>query len=69
MVERGKFTPLKDEFAPRRKDRDVELQAVFNERVTLASFYPGMHPDIIDALVEKGYKGVIIAGTGLGHVN
>ena len=69
MVERGKFTPLKDDFASRRKDRDVELQAVFNERVTLTSFYPGMHPDIIDALVEKGYKGVIIAGTGLGHVN
>ena len=28
-----------------------------------------MHPDIIDSLVDNGYKGIIIAGTGLGHVN
>ena len=32
-------------------------------------YYPNMHPDIIDAVVEKGYKGIVIAGTGLGHVN
>jgi len=28
-----------------------------------------MKPDIIDSLVDNGYKGIIIAGTGLGHVN
>ena len=68
-VEDGKVTPLKDDFLPRRRDRDVALQVVFEERVTLAYYYPGMQPDVIDALVEKGYKGIIIAGTGLGHVN
>jgi L-asparaginase/Glu-tRNA(Gln) amidotransferase subunit D len=31
--------------------------------------YPNMQADVIDALVEKGYKGIVIAGTGLGHVN
>ena len=28
-----------------------------------------MKPDLVDALVEKGYRGIVIAGTGLGHVN
>ena len=28
-----------------------------------------MMPDIIDSLVDNGYKGIIIAGTGLGHIN
>ena len=28
-----------------------------------------MMPDMIDSLVDNGYKGVVIAGTGLGHVN
>ncbi|MGV8042204.1 MAG: hypothetical protein AB2L07_19815 [Thermoanaerobaculaceae bacterium] len=28
-----------------------------------------MQPDLVDALVEKGYRGIVIAGTGLGHVN
>ncbi|MBI5837854.1 MAG: Glu-tRNA(Gln) amidotransferase subunit GatD [Candidatus Eisenbacteria bacterium] len=69
MVENGRLTPLKDDFAPRRRDRDVTVQAAFEEKVTIVYYYPNMHPDLIDALVEKGYKGIIIAGTGLGHVN
>ena len=28
-----------------------------------------MHPDIIDSLVDNKYRGIIIAGTGLGHIN
>ena len=32
-------------------------------------FYPHMNPDTIDSLVDLGYKGIIIIGTGLGHVN
>jgi glutamyl-tRNA(Gln) amidotransferase subunit D len=32
-------------------------------------YYPNMHPDMIDSLVENGYRGIVIAGTGLGHVN
>jgi len=64
------ITPLKQEFAPRRPgDRTVEVRAVFEERVTLLYYYPNMQSDVIDALVDRGYKGIVIAGTGLGHVN
>ncbi len=69
MVQQGKITPIKDDFRPRRADRDVTVQAAFDDRVTLTYYYPGMHPDIIDAIVDAGYKGIVIAGTGLGHVN
>jgi glutamyl-tRNA(Gln) amidotransferase subunit D len=69
MVEKGKVTPFKEDWRPRRDDREVTVQAAFDERVTLVYYYPGMKPDVIDALVEKGYRGIIIAGTGLGHVN
>lgn len=69
MVEKGKVTTFKEDWAPRRDDREVALQAAFDERVTLVYYYPGMRADVIDAMVEKGYKGIIIAGTGLGHVN
>jgi glutamyl-tRNA(Gln) amidotransferase subunit D len=69
MVERGKITPLKDDFHERRADRDVRLLAAYDERVTLTYYYPGMHADVIDAVVERGYRGIVIAGTGLGHVN
>jgi glutamyl-tRNA(Gln) amidotransferase subunit D len=69
MVEEGEITPLKDDFARRRDDRDVTVNAVFEDRVTLAYYYPNMQPDVFDALIDKGYRGIIIAGTGLGHVN
>jgi glutamyl-tRNA(Gln) amidotransferase subunit D len=68
-VEQGKITPLKDDWSTRRPDRDVTLKPHFDERVTLTYYYPGMKADVIDALVDRGYKGIIIAGTGLGHVN
>jgi len=68
-VEEGKVTPIKKDFLPRRDDRTSEVKAAFEERVTLAYYYPGMHRDVIESMVDNGYKGIIIAGTGLGHVN
>ncbi len=68
-VTRDGVRPLRDDYNRRRDDRDVEIIPTFEERVTLTYYYPNMHPDVIDALVEKGYKGIVIAGTGLGHVN
>ena len=32
-------------------------------------YYPGIKPEIVDSLVDMGYKGIVIVGTGLGHVN
>lgn len=69
MVEEGKITLLKDDYFVRRQDREVVIRAAYEERVTLVYYYPGMHPDVIEAVVERGYKGIVIAGTGLGHVN
>lgn len=69
MVNREKITPLRQDYNRRRKDKNVSITPCFEERVSLLYYYPNMQPDIIDALVDHGYKGIIIAGTGLGHVN
>ena len=29
--------------------------------------YPGIDPEIIDIYTDKGYEGIVIEGTGLGH--
>ncbi len=68
-VTRDGVTPLRDDYNRRRDDRSVRIVPTFEERVTLLYYYPNMHPDVIDALVDVGYKGIVIAGTGLGHVN
>jgi len=69
MVDRQKITPLHQDYNHRRSDRNVTITPVFEERVSLLYYYPNMNPDIIDAMVDLGYKGIVIAGTGLGHVN
>lgn len=69
MVDREKITPLRTDYNHRRSDRTANITPVFEERVTLLYYYPNMNPDIIDAMVDLGYKGIVIAGTGLGHVN
>jgi glutamyl-tRNA(Gln) amidotransferase subunit D len=69
MVDREKFTPLRDDYKRRRRDRNVTINTAFDERVTIVYYYPNMKPDIIDSLIDNGYKGIVIAGTGLGHMN
>lgn len=68
-VSRKGVEPIKEEYNHRRKDRKVKILPFFEEKVTIVYYYPNMQPDIIDALVDNGYKGIIIAGTGLGHIN
>jgi glutamyl-tRNA(Gln) amidotransferase subunit D len=36
--------------------------------VALVKFHPGIDPAVIDWHTNKGYKGLILEGTGLGHV-
>ena len=68
-ITRKGVKPIKKQYNHRRKDRNVKILPYFEEKVTILYYYPNMQPDIIDALVDCGYKGIIIAGTGLGHVN
>ena len=64
-----RVTPIKTDYKKRREDRKVDIKAVFEDKVTIVYYYPNMQPDIIEALIDNGYKGIVIAGTGLGHVN
>ncbi len=51
-----------------RNDEKVELDDSFSDKITLVKFYPGQDPDILDYYKDKGYKGIVIEATGLGHV-
>lgn len=65
----GYFEYLTDDFIRRDKTRVPTIVPAFEEKVTIQYYYPNFNPDIIDALVDRGYRGLVIAGTGLGHVN
>ncbi len=69
MVNREKVTPIHKTYNKRRNDKNVRILPYFSDEVTMLYYYPGMKPDTLDALVNAGYRGIIIVGTGLGHVN
>jgi glutamyl-tRNA(Gln) amidotransferase, subunit D len=60
-----------EEFQPhkRRGEEELRLYDKLEERCALIKFYPGADPNIIDFYVDDGYKGLVIEGTGLGHVS
>jgi glutamyl-tRNA(Gln) amidotransferase subunit D len=69
MVDLKGITPLRHDYIRRDPERRVRINTAFEEKVTILYYYPNMLPDIVDALVDNGYRGIVIAGTGLGHVN
>lgn len=52
----------------RRGEEELRVENGFERRVALIKYYPGMESEIIDFLVDRGYKGIVLEGTGLGHV-
>ncbi len=68
VVREGKVIMLEDDYQERDESKKLELKASFSDKATLLKFYPGMDSRIIDVLVELGFKGIILEGTGLGHV-
>jgi glutamyl-tRNA(Gln) amidotransferase subunit D len=68
-IENQKVMMVTEEFRKRDQSRKLDLKPEFEEKVALVKFYPGMDPAIIDLYTEKGYRGIILEGTGLGHIS
>ncbi len=52
----------------RRRSDDIVVEPRFSDKVVLLKYYPGMPADHIEWLVNRGYRGIVLEGTGLGHV-
>jgi len=50
-----------------RNKGKAKLDDKFEEKVALIKIYPGQEPDILDYYFKKGYKGIVLEMTGLGH--
>ena len=68
-VSNGKINMLTKEFKKRNPIRKLVIKPKFSEKVVLVKFHPGFDPSVIDWHIKKGVKGLILEGTGLGHVS
>lgn len=60
---------LSQNFRRRNPKRKLVVKPAFNERVGLVKFHPGLDKKAIDWYVNNGFKGIILEGTGLGHIS
>ena len=67
-IDETRVTWFKKDIHPRRPIEDFYLDTKIDPRVGMLYSYPGMNPDILDSMVDRGYHGIVIIGTGLGHV-
>ncbi len=50
-----------------REPGELEVENGFDDKVALVKMYPGITGEVIDMFVDKGYHGLVLEGTGLGH--
>ena len=62
------FEFFTDDFQKRELTKELKVLAEFDETVALLKFHPNFNPGLIDWLREKKCRGIVLEGTGLGHV-
>jgi glutamyl-tRNA(Gln) amidotransferase subunit D len=57
------FTPYR-----RRGEVELELKDKLEPKCALVKYTPGASPEILNYYIDNGYRGIVLEGTGLGHV-
>ncbi|MFW9898352.1 MAG: Glu-tRNA(Gln) amidotransferase subunit GatD [Candidatus Thorarchaeota archaeon] len=68
IIRERKIKMFRPDYRKRSKS-ETKAQTNFEKKTALIYSYPGMNNEIIEIYNDKGYKGIVIAGTGLGHVS
>ena len=68
IYEDGKIEILNKNYNKRNNGK-AEVADKFEHKTALIYVYPGMDPEILDYYRKEKYRGIVIAGTGLGHVS
>lgn len=57
-----------ESYKERHKSEDWVVRSQFDPNVLLVKFHPGLSVGMIDWAIASGYKGIVLEGSGLGHV-
>jgi glutamyl-tRNA(Gln) amidotransferase subunit D len=68
-IQNLQVTMTADGYQKRDPKRKLILKPHFSDKVALVKFYPGLDPAIIDFYVDRGFNGILLEGSGLGHVS
>ncbi len=65
---KGEEITLLEDYTRRDPNKHLITNPNFERKVALLKFYPGLDPNTIDWYTNNGYFGLVLEGTGLGHV-
>ena len=68
-VKNNVVTMIADDCLQRDPNRKLVVKPNFSDKVALVKFHPGFDPAVIDFYVENDMKGILLEGSGLGHVS
>jgi len=68
QVKDGKVKILDKDYPYTKRNEDqLEVNDLLEPKIAFIKSYPGISGELIDYHIDKGYKGMMIEGTGLGH--
>lgn len=47
----------------------LKIKKNYEEKVGLIYHHPGIKPGVLEYFIDAGYKGIVLVGTGLGHIS
>jgi glutamyl-tRNA(Gln) amidotransferase subunit D len=53
----------------RRGEKTLKFKPGMEPKCALVKFTPGSDPSVLDCYIDNGYRGLVLEGTGLGHVS
>ncbi len=64
----GKVEMISENYLKKDKKRNVAVNVNIEPKVAIIKMYPLADPTILDFYLKSGYRGIVIEGTGFGHV-
>ncbi|MGL4669666.1 MAG: Glu-tRNA(Gln) amidotransferase subunit GatD [Methanobacteriaceae archaeon] len=67
-LENGNIKSIHNHNYIKRGDLKLDINDKMEKKVGFVKSFPGLTAEFIDYLIDSSYKGIVIEGTGLGHV-
>lgn len=65
----GKITHINSNISyTKRGSKELKVRDSLESKIALIKSFPGIQNELINYHIDKGYKGLVIEGTGLGHI-
>ena len=67
IIDEERYRIVARRYLKKKSVDELEVKPFFEKKTALVYLYPNISPEIIDFLVDRRFRGIVLVGTGLGH--